>query len=309
MNKLYTLLVAIMFTASAFAQAPQKMSYQAVVRSSNNEVVANQMVGMKVSILQGAISGGSVYTEIQNPTSNINGLVTIEVGTGNVVIGLLGSIDWSTGPFYIKTEIDPTGGSNYSITGTSQLMSVPFALHANTADSIVGDVKYSIGDLVQGGIVFWVDQTGKHGLVCTKTDEQNLKWFAGTYGNTQAKGDGIFAGKLNTSIIIASQVAIGDDGSLYAARYCNELQVTEDGKNYGDWYLPSKKELNEIYLNKDVIDAVALANGGLDLFSSSHYLSSTEMDDRTVWLQYFSNGIPFTFDKSIEFAVRPIRAF
>lgn len=109
---------------------------------------------------------------------------------------------------------------------------------------------YSIGDFTQGGIVFWVDETGEHGLVCAKEDQNGgstIRWYAGTNGNTQAKGDGPFSGEMNTAIIISAQVAIGDDGTTYAARICSELQITEGGKTYGDWYLPSKQELNLMY--------------------------------------------------------------
>ena len=144
------------------------------------------------------------------------------------------------------TETDPTGGKNYTITGRSQLLSVPYALHAKTAETVSGITTYSVGDFAYGGIVFWVDETGQHGLVCSKEDQSTaVRWFAGTNGNTQAKGDGPYAGEANTSIIIAAQVAIGDDGDTYAARICNELQVTDGGKTYGDWYLPSKEELNK----------------------------------------------------------------
>ncbi len=73
---------------------------------------------------------------------------------------------------------------------------------------------YSVGDFAQGGVVFWVDETGEHGLVAAKKDQSTgVRWYAGTYGTTRATGDGPFSGELNTSIIIAAQVAIGDDGT------------------------------------------------------------------------------------------------
>ncbi|WP_051605551.1 hypothetical protein [Sediminibacter sp. Hel_I_10] len=134
MKKLYTLVAAVLLTAMSFAQSPEKMSYQAVVRDSGDALVANQAVGMQISILQGSIAGASVYTETQLPTTNINGLVSLEIGNGMIVSGDFSAIDWAAGPYFIKTETDPTGGSSYSITGTSQLLSVPFALYsANTA--------------------------------------------------------------------------------------------------------------------------------------------------------------------------------
>ena len=143
MKKLYTLLTVVILTTSAFAQAPEKMSYQAVIRNASNALVVSQGVGMQISILQGSAGGTAVYVETQTPSTNINGLVSIEIGSGTVVLGTFNTIDWGNGPYFIKTETDPTGGTTYTITGTNQLMSVPYALHANTADSIVGGVSDS----------------------------------------------------------------------------------------------------------------------------------------------------------------------
>ena len=133
MKKLYTLLTAVILTISAFAQAPEKMSYQSVVRDASNALVTNQAVGMQLSILQGTVGGTAVYVETQSPTTNSNGLVSLELGSGTVVNGDFTAIDWSLGPYFIKTETDPLGGTTYTITGTSQLMSVPYALYAKTS--------------------------------------------------------------------------------------------------------------------------------------------------------------------------------
>ena len=128
MNKLVAIFTVLATTVSLMAQAPQKMSYQAVVRNSTNVLLTNQNVGMRISIVQGNSSGVIVYMETQTPTSNANGLVSLEIGGGTVVNGNFAAIDWSNGPYFIKTETDPAGGTNYSISGTSQLMSVPYAL-------------------------------------------------------------------------------------------------------------------------------------------------------------------------------------
>jgi uncharacterized protein (TIGR02145 family) len=130
MKKLHTILVALLMTATTFAQAPEKMSYQAVIRDSGDALVANQAVGMRISILQTTANGTAVYVETQTPTTNINGLVSIEIGNGTPVTGTFAGIDWATGPYFIKTETDPTGSTTYTITGTTQLMSVPYALYA-----------------------------------------------------------------------------------------------------------------------------------------------------------------------------------
>jgi hypothetical protein len=131
-------LTNLLFITSIFAQSPEKMSYQAVIRDGVNALVTNQAVGIQISILKDNATGTPVYVETQNPTSNTNGLITLEIGTGTTSDDF-STIDWGNGIYFIKTETDPTGGSNYTITGTSQLMSVPYALHAKTASSVTND--------------------------------------------------------------------------------------------------------------------------------------------------------------------------
>jgi len=138
MKQIYTILVLVLITARVFAQTPEKMSYQAVVRNSSDQLITNQAVGMQISILQGGVTGTAVYVETQTPITNANGLVSIEIGNGTVVNGDFTTIDWANNTYFIKTEIDLTGGINYTITGTSQLLSVAYALHAKTAESIEG---------------------------------------------------------------------------------------------------------------------------------------------------------------------------
>jgi hypothetical protein len=129
-------LAYLLISSSILAQTPQKMSYQAVIRNSSDALVVNTQIGMQISILQGSSSGTVVYTETQTPTTNANGLVSIEIGGG----AGFSSIDWANGTYFIKTETDPTGGTNYTITGTSQLLSVPYALLAKTAESFSGTI-------------------------------------------------------------------------------------------------------------------------------------------------------------------------
>ena len=135
MKNLYLIAVILLLTAGVFAQAPQKMSYQTVIRNSSHALVSATTVGMKISILQGSSAGTAVYIETQTPVTSANGLASIEIGGGSVVSGSFADIDWANGPYFVKTEIDPAGGTSYSIVGTSQLLSVPYALHAKTAEN------------------------------------------------------------------------------------------------------------------------------------------------------------------------------
>ena len=146
MKRLFTFIAAIIVATSVFAQSPEKMSYQAVVRDTER-LVSNQEVGMQISILQGTVNGIAVYTETQTPTTNVNGLISIEIGAG-VTSDDLSLIDWTDGPYFVKTETDPTGGSNYTITGTSELLSIPFALFSKSTESLTGTINESqISDL------------------------------------------------------------------------------------------------------------------------------------------------------------------
>ena len=139
MRKIYYLALLLFVYISASSQSQNNMSYQAVIRNSSNNLITNQAVGMRISILQGSAVGTEVYVETQNPTSNINGLVTLEIGNGTPTLGTYNGINWANGPYFVKTETDPTGGNSYTVVGVSQLMSVPYALYAlNSGSSIAG---------------------------------------------------------------------------------------------------------------------------------------------------------------------------
>jgi hypothetical protein len=133
MKKLSIFILAMGFAIQIFAQSPNLMSYQAIIRNASNQLVTSTVVGMRISILQGSVSGPAVMMETQTPTTNFNGLVSIEIGNGAPVTGSIDAIDWSAGPYFIKLETDPNGGTSYSITSTTQLLSVPYALYAATS--------------------------------------------------------------------------------------------------------------------------------------------------------------------------------
>ncbi len=139
MNKLIFTLIAIVVSSTLIAQPPEKVSYQAVVRDADNELVTNTSVGMQISVLQGTATDGTpVFVERHFPETNENGLVSLEIGSGTEISGTFDAIDWSNGPYFIKTETDLNGGSDYTITGTSQMLSVPYSLHAASADTVTG---------------------------------------------------------------------------------------------------------------------------------------------------------------------------
>jgi hypothetical protein len=173
-------------------------------------------------------------------------------------------------------------------------------LIANLQNQITAtSATYSIGDVVNGGVVFWLDSTGQHGLIAATADQSaGIRWYGGSYTYTRARADGIGAGIKNTAIIIANQGPV--DGSAFAATVCNEYSVTVDGVTYGDWYLPSKHELDLLYIERDTV-------GG---FTTNYYWSSTEGDNDLAWNQFFSNGNQYNVFKNITYySVRAVRAF
>jgi hypothetical protein len=158
MKRNYTLLLFLLATVSILAQTPEKMSYQLVLRDASNTLLTNQEVGIQISILQTTITGTAVYTEIQTATTNINGLVSLEIGSGTSSDDF-SAIDWSGGPYFIKTATDASGGSNYSIVGTSQLMSVPYALYAKTAGNVINNEPDCILSPCEGMSISFGDDT------------------------------------------------------------------------------------------------------------------------------------------------------
>ena len=135
--KSFFLTIFISIGINIFSQSPDKFSYQSVVRDAQNNIVANSNVGVRISLIQGSATGTIVYIETHATQTNSNGLFTIEVGSGTIQNGSFSNINWGQGPYYSKTEIDPNGGTNYSITGTSQMLSVPYALYAKNSGNLL----------------------------------------------------------------------------------------------------------------------------------------------------------------------------
>jgi hypothetical protein len=128
-------LAHFLLNSSIFAQAPQKMSYQAIIRNSNDSLLVLSQVGMRISLVQGSPTGTVVFSETQTATTNANGLVSLQIGMGTAVSGTFSGIDWAAGPYYVKTETDLNGGNNYTITSSNELLSVPYALFSANGTS------------------------------------------------------------------------------------------------------------------------------------------------------------------------------
>ena len=133
MKKIASLILALCIATATFAQIPQSFGFQTVVRNNNN-VLINTHVGARLTILKNSATGTSVYCETQDVYTSANGVATFEVGKGTVVSGVFANIGWLTAKHFLKTEIDPDGGTNYTITETTELRSVPYAMFSEMSN-------------------------------------------------------------------------------------------------------------------------------------------------------------------------------
>ncbi len=426
-------------SSSSSTGVPNKFTYQSVVRDTSGQLVTNQSVGMRLSLQRGPHLA-NLYTETHQLTTNSNGLLTCIIGSGQPTLGMMDTIDWSEGMVYVKTEIDMSGGSNYSLVSTRELLSVPYALYslnsgsstpgpvgpmgpqgvpgpqgpsgvsfpsggisgqalyycngvptwgpcpnqptmptvttnlvtllpgnsASTGGNVTSDggspvthrgvvydttsnpsltsnysvdgsgtgsfvstlnnlaptttyytrayatnavgtaygsvVSFStnlslptvtIGQNHAGGIVFYVDSTGQHGLACTSFDQNTSVWGCnGTYisGTSTTFGTGM----ANTTAIVN-----GCSVSPFAASECNDLVLN----GYNDWYLPSRDELVLMYQN--------LKTQSLGNFSNDWYWSSSQVSSGNAWYVTFHNGMAWhvNIGKYDYGQVRAVRAF
>ncbi len=134
MKRFILFLSGIIIATAILAQAPQGISHQAVMRDAENNLVVESPIGLQVSILQGAHDGVAVYVETHDLMTNQNGLISYVIGAGAPVAGVFEEIDWSAGPYWLKTEADPTGGGHYTISGVTQFLSIPYSIYAAFAE-------------------------------------------------------------------------------------------------------------------------------------------------------------------------------
>ena len=226
-----------------------------------------------------ATTAGNITSTTNTTLTTLSNLATV----GTITTGV-----WSGTAVAIEK-----GGTGLTAAGTNGQV-----LTSTGSGTLTWTGTHYIGESYGGGKVFYVYDNGKHGLIAATSDQSTgIRWYGGSNTNTRARADGVGAGLKNTALIIANQGAV--DGNAFAATVCNEYSVTVDGVTYGDWYLPSKNELNLLYLQKSVV-------GG---FASNVYWSSTEYASISAWYQDFGNGDQYLDFKVVTFYVRAIRAF
>lgn len=154
MKRIIIIYAAIIMTASVFAQIPQSFRYQSVARDNSGNVLANQNVSFKISILNDNISGPAAYIETHTVSTNNFGLVELEIGKGTPITGTFSAIEWGVNSYFVKVEMDPEGGSDFQVLSTSQLLSVPYALFSQTSQTSIDAVRITDNQTIEGNKTF-----------------------------------------------------------------------------------------------------------------------------------------------------------
>ncbi len=152
-QSLLVFFISVFFLSSfsVFSQGPSKINFQAILRNTSGDIVSNQAVGVRMSIKSGTINSTSLYVETHTKTTDVSGLISIQLGTGTVISGIFGDIEWGSGSHFIQLEVDFNGGSNYVVIGTQELISVPYALYANKTDTSVLNLRNRFSEKVSVG--------------------------------------------------------------------------------------------------------------------------------------------------------------
>jgi uncharacterized protein (TIGR02145 family) len=311
MKKLFVFIVSIFSIGIIMAQSPQKMSYQCVVRNGSGVLVTNHSVGIRISILQGSSTGSVVYQETYSPgpQTNANGLVSIEIGGGGPVTGTFSSIDWSTGSYFLKTETDPTGGTNYTIIGTSQLLSVPYAFHAQTAGSSADAVKITGDQIIAGHKTF--NGITTVGTPVNGTDAANkayvdlllkeinfLKDLSGISSVTDIDGNTYLTKRIGSQIWMAENLRTTtyNNGDSIGTTIPLRLNIMHETAPKFQWGLTEKSVTGRFYTWYAIMDSRTVCPTGWHVPSDTEWktlemsLGMTQMQADSVWTRGTNQG-------------------
>jgi hypothetical protein len=308
------LLLTLSFSLLNFANAqtpPNAFNYSAVARNAAGQPIATTTIGIQITILKTSPAGVSQYSENHFVNTDAFGLFNLVIGAGAVQSGSMATIDWSIDNYYLKVGMDAAGSTNFLTMGTTQLLSVPYALHAKTAESIVGGgsggggFTHYIGEEFGGGVIFhlWKDNAGiEHGLIVDKTDLSTAQVWSNIDAtligsSAQSSWDG-----LSNSNAIVSQAG----HSSSAAALC--LNSTNGAQS--DWYLPSIDELSLLWHSRFNVNKSLSAIGGATVLPTNlvFYWSSTENDSIFAY-RFVLTGQVLEEYKSFTGYVRAVRAF
>jgi hypothetical protein len=302
----------LILNLNAFAQSvPEAFSYSAIARNSSGLPLSSTNLGIQISILKTSANGNMIYSENHVVNTDSFGLFNLSIGMGSIQSGNFSQIDWGADNYFIQVGMDVNGGTNFLTMGTTQLISVPYALYAKNAGSVNNPNVFThyIGESYGGGIIFHLfrDSAGaEHGLIVAKEDIIRGTFWDSTGAclsnncydvrSAQSTWDGF----TNTAEII---LAIGSNNN--AAAYCYNYR----GGGFSDWYLPALQELNLLWNNLYQVNR-SLNNSGSQEVDFNVYWSSTQViGGLGAWNFTFMTGASSYWDKTTNYSVRAIRAF
>lgn len=250
-------LALIVVVSTVRAQAPQRMSYQSVLRDNANQLIANKQVRLRVSMLADSMNATPVYTETHQVTTNAQGLIQLEIGGGTVVAGSYASIPWSKGRLFIKSDIDPTGGTNYALSSTTQLLSVPYAQYAGdlpvskSGDTVrIGNAKL----LIPGSVLL----SSGAGNAPASLSEGLVAYypFNGNANDMSGKGNNgsVSAATLTTDRFGNSNYAYSFNGSSSHIRVNHSSSLNSSSVSISGWFNTNTLPTNEADSVKGIVN-------------------------------------------------------
>ena len=314
------LLLTLSFSLLNFVNAqtpPNAFNYSAVARDAAGQPIANTTIGIQITILKTSPTGASQYSENHFVNTDAFGLFNLVIGAGAVQSGSMATIDWSNDNYYLKVGMDVAGGTNFLTMGTTQLLSVPYALYAKSAGNVTGGgtgggngggFTHYIGEEYGGGVIFhlWRDAQGvEHGLIVDKTDLSSGQqpWSNITTTTIGLSAQSSWDGSSNSNAIV------GQSGHTSSA---SALCLNSNNGEQSDWYLPSIQELNMLWNNYYTVARSLIQISGATQLQQAYYWSSTEYSSIRAWAFPFEGGSAFSadfFDKVNTSNVRAVRAF
>jgi len=249
------IILFILFPLFGFSQAPQKINFQSILRNANGEVVANKNVKLKISIQSGSMMDTTVYSETHLKTTDASGLLSLKIGTGTVIMGRFDSIKWGKASHFIKLEADFNGGNNFILLGTQELMSVPYAFHSNTADSLVGGYNYQFQNITNElfNLRYELERvidSLRYELESLRIRDLSTQGFINTLDNQIPLVD--IDGNTYKKIIIGSQIWMKEN--LRVSRYRNgdQIPIITDNINWSSSTLGARCWYNNDSISNEI---------------------------------------------------------
>ena len=269
-----SVIIAISLNIGIFAQTPQSFKYQAVVRDLSGNIITNQLVSVKISLLIGSETGQVVYSEVHSGTTNQFGLITLDIGKGTIESGVFSSIDWRLDNYFLKLEIDIAGGTNFQFMGTSQLLSVPYSLHSQTSEkfpTITSAMRDTMTVMPEGACFYnsttkrlnfyngesWFELTGncepQPTLANAGPDQTEVCASTSLAGNVPAYGTGIWT------------IVSGTGGNVAEPNNPTSQFIGLEGGTYElNWKITNDCGFSEDYVTISMVNPGIIANAGND---------------------------------------------